>query len=438
MEKFYDVFVSYSRKNLEFTNKLVIALTELNLQVWFDQNDIPHAIDFQNQIDLGISLSKNFIFIISPDSVASSYCLKEIELADIQGKRIIPALRQLPSNESDLHEKIKRHNWIYADEVNQFSEAVQKIVKVLSTDTEIITEHTFILNHALAYDKTKDINLLVADSTRIGEMKHFVEQINTLSVLPCYLTNVHIAYVTECIFKESQKINLERTKNIDVIDTFLSFAAQGKDFEETIYIKKLYAELVNLGFTIKTNEFDRIGGMDTMRRVEASIIKSTHLLYIITDSTISNTFCKEELELALNHNLQIIPFLSKELDGEKIGTINSAIQKRNWVYARNNIDGFSTALNVLQNDIKSNKESLYIYRKLYANSQKWSSNNFDDNYLLDDTIILDFESKLATVHEIHQDSEIFKLTNGMMNYIVACKKRASGAKGVFGFLKKLF
>lgn len=56
-------------------------LTEQGLKIWFDQNDIPLGVDFQNQIDDGIEHAHNFLFIVAPHSVKSPYCLKEVELA---------------------------------------------------------------------------------------------------------------------------------------------------------------------------------------------------------------------------------------------------------------------------------------------------------------------------------------------------------------------
>jgi hypothetical protein len=91
MNNLFDAFISYGRADsLAFGRKLYEQLLKVGFEIWFDQNDIPLGVDFQNQIDDGIEKAHNFLFIIAPHSVNSPYCLKEIELAIKRNKRIIP------------------------------------------------------------------------------------------------------------------------------------------------------------------------------------------------------------------------------------------------------------------------------------------------------------------------------------------------------------
>ena len=93
MENFFDAFISYGRADSKlFATKLYEKLTAQGFKIWFDQNDIPLAVDFQEQINDGIEKAHNFLFIIAPHSVNSEYCLKEINLAVKYNKRIIPLL----------------------------------------------------------------------------------------------------------------------------------------------------------------------------------------------------------------------------------------------------------------------------------------------------------------------------------------------------------
>ena len=75
MQNFTDIFISYGRKESKiFASKLYANLTAKGYSAWFDQNDIPIGVDYQNQIDDGIEKAHNFIFIIAPHAVASPYC----------------------------------------------------------------------------------------------------------------------------------------------------------------------------------------------------------------------------------------------------------------------------------------------------------------------------------------------------------------------------
>ncbi|MEO1374574.1 MAG: toll/interleukin-1 receptor domain-containing protein, partial [Cyanobacteria bacterium J06635_10] len=93
MTQLFDAFISYGRTDSkQFAEKLQADLNEEGFRVWFDFNDIPKGVDFQNQINDGIEKSSHFLFIISPHSINSLYCGKEIELAIKCNKRIIPLM----------------------------------------------------------------------------------------------------------------------------------------------------------------------------------------------------------------------------------------------------------------------------------------------------------------------------------------------------------
>jgi len=60
---FYDAFISYGRPDSKaFAINLNEKLTAAGLNVWFDQDDIPPAVDYQKQIDDGIENEAEYRF----------------------------------------------------------------------------------------------------------------------------------------------------------------------------------------------------------------------------------------------------------------------------------------------------------------------------------------------------------------------------------------
>jgi hypothetical protein len=114
LKNLFNAFVSYGRADSKaFATKLHARLIEQGLKIWFDQNDTPLGVDFQEQIYDGIEKSHNFLFIIAPHSVKSSYCLKEIVWAVQPRKRIIPLLHVEPKDCWDkMHPTIEKINWL--------------------------------------------------------------------------------------------------------------------------------------------------------------------------------------------------------------------------------------------------------------------------------------------------------------------------------------
>ena len=92
-----DVFISYSRQNLEFVHQLVDALKERGKDPWFDQlkeplSGIAAGAPWWKQIQDGIESVDNFLFVITPNSIRSPYCHAEINYAREHGKRLVPVL----------------------------------------------------------------------------------------------------------------------------------------------------------------------------------------------------------------------------------------------------------------------------------------------------------------------------------------------------------
>ncbi|MBL8161773.1 MAG: SUMF1/EgtB/PvdO family nonheme iron enzyme [Anaerolineae bacterium] len=101
-----DVFVSYSRRNLGFVQLLVNALKKGNKALWFDQikeplEGIAPGTRFWEEIAYGIENSDNFLFVATPQSVASAYCHAEIAHARYHLRRIVMVLYCGENGEGD-------------------------------------------------------------------------------------------------------------------------------------------------------------------------------------------------------------------------------------------------------------------------------------------------------------------------------------------------
>jgi hypothetical protein len=89
-----DVFISYSRRDTDFVRRLFDALQGRNLEVWVDWEDIEPTSTWWQEICRGIEATNNFVFVISPDAIASSFYNLELEHARQHRKRIIPLYRR--------------------------------------------------------------------------------------------------------------------------------------------------------------------------------------------------------------------------------------------------------------------------------------------------------------------------------------------------------
>ena len=87
-----DDFISYSRRDREFTRVLYKELIARKREIWVDWEEIPPTTNWLNEIRAGIESSDNFIMIISPDWCVSGPCRAELEYALSCNKRLVPIL----------------------------------------------------------------------------------------------------------------------------------------------------------------------------------------------------------------------------------------------------------------------------------------------------------------------------------------------------------
>jgi WD40 repeat protein len=154
------LIVSYSRKDSTVARKLIDTLKKIEFDVWVDWEDIPPAVGWLEEILRGIEESDVFVFLISPDSVASEVCNVEIGHAAKNNKRIIPiVLRDV--DPKTVNPIVRDLNWIFIREQDDFNEGLEKIKVAITLDIEWVQEHRRLQVRALEWERKKDPSLLL-------------------------------------------------------------------------------------------------------------------------------------------------------------------------------------------------------------------------------------------------------------------------------------
>jgi WD40 repeat protein len=146
-----DVFISYSRTDIEFVQRLASSLHELGKSTWIDTSGIADAEVFPQAIRSAIEESDAFLFIITPASVASGFCEQEVTYARSLAKRIVPILRD-PVPDDQIPEEIRHRNWIPSTDSDDYDASLARVERALDTDLELRKEHTRILVKAVEWD----------------------------------------------------------------------------------------------------------------------------------------------------------------------------------------------------------------------------------------------------------------------------------------------
>jgi WD40 repeat protein len=143
-----DAFVSYSRRDQDFVIGLKEALEQRGRNVWIDADDIPAGAPWRRELGTGIEAAGAFVFVISPDSIASPECAEELDRALALGKRLVPVLYR-PA--ADVPQELAAIQYIDA-EAGGSEQVVEELDQAITTDQEWVREHTEWLARALRWE----------------------------------------------------------------------------------------------------------------------------------------------------------------------------------------------------------------------------------------------------------------------------------------------
>lgn len=122
-----ETFVCYSRCDRAFVDLLLKALEEIGIDVWRDLEDIPGGVPWRQELLVALQAAHNFVYVLSPDSIASIYCNMEVDHALAMNKRIIPVVPGRIDG-SEVRPSIQELNWIFFD---NFEQGLSNLIKAL-------------------------------------------------------------------------------------------------------------------------------------------------------------------------------------------------------------------------------------------------------------------------------------------------------------------
>jgi hypothetical protein len=162
-----DLFISYAREDKEFVSRLHDALEKRERNIWVDWEGIPPTAEWLAEIYGAIDASEAFVFVLTPDSVASEVCGTELQHAIEQNKRLIPLVFR-DADSQLIPDSLRELNWIFIREGDDFEQAVDTLIEALDTDLDRVKAHTRLLVRAREWENRNHHSLLLR-SRDLGE-----------------------------------------------------------------------------------------------------------------------------------------------------------------------------------------------------------------------------------------------------------------------------
>jgi tetratricopeptide (TPR) repeat protein len=135
------IFISYSRKDMAFADRLEAALKTRGFEPLIDRTEIYAFEDWWKRIKALISRADTVVFVLSPDAIASDVALKEVAHAASLNKRFAPIVCRRVEDGA-VPEPLRRLNFIFFDDPVRFEVSADLLAEALQSDIGWIRQHT--------------------------------------------------------------------------------------------------------------------------------------------------------------------------------------------------------------------------------------------------------------------------------------------------------
>ncbi len=133
------VFLSYSHDDHLLVRRLVDALEAAGCDVFIDEEDIPAASEWREELKDGIKGSDYVVFVLSQTFVNSKECLIELEHAIECGKRLIPVAIEACEG---VPPALAARQYIWMRGTDDFEPAFEELLAAVKTDLNFTRQHS--------------------------------------------------------------------------------------------------------------------------------------------------------------------------------------------------------------------------------------------------------------------------------------------------------
>jgi WD40 repeat protein len=167
------IFISYSRRDMDFVRQLNDALVAHKREAWVDWKDIPLTAEWQQEILTNIEAADSFIFVISPDSASSPNCRQEIHHAVSNNKRMVPIFRRSVPDDA-IPPALGRFQRIDFTADEEFDQKFAALIAALDTDLAWVQDHTRLLTRAKEWEREGKDNSFLLHGKDLREAEQWV------------------------------------------------------------------------------------------------------------------------------------------------------------------------------------------------------------------------------------------------------------------------
>jgi len=360
-----DVFICYDTTDKVIRNMVIHSMSRFIITTWTHDKDIQKGTTFEQAIEEGIEQASNFFFFISPYSVKSEYCLKELAHAQKFNKRIIPLL-VIPTEETEIPEILKGLQYIdFTDNKEQadYDKDIDDILNILREEENYFEEHKILLVRALKWKLENQKLSFLLRGHNLDNAQTWLRLNQKRTEYPP--TELH----KEFIFAS------EAAKGQLSTDVFISYSRKDGDFA-----RNLNTKLQEAG---KMTWFDQESistGVDFEKEIFKGIEGADNFLFVISPDAVESEYCEREVEYAKSLNKRFMTLLCRDVD---VGKMPEALRIINWIDFKEK--RFEESFGETIQTIELDREHSHQHTLLQRQAMEWNDNQRIEDFLLNKT-----------------------------------------------------
>lgn len=212
------VFISYSRRDLDFADQLALALETLAYTVIIDRKGIHGAEKWEARLGQMILEADTVVFVLTPASAASDVCRWEVDQALACRKRIVPVLAA-PLDGATPHEVLRDLNHVHfypepASPGAGWGGGLARLHAALGVDIEWIREHTRVAEMAARWETEGRIGDFLARGSELAKLQRWrdARPANAPELSPAQRAFLHAAEEAEACARDEARRQIEAVR----------------------------------------------------------------------------------------------------------------------------------------------------------------------------------------------------------------------------------
>ncbi|HEY9727180.1 MAG TPA: TIR domain-containing protein [Chroococcales cyanobacterium] len=358
------VFLSYADEDRPFMHKVARTLMREGMTVWTNRTDIKSGAEYGEVIDRGIEQADNMVYLMSPGSLKSVYCQKELSYAKSLNKRIIP-LQIEQVDPEQIFPQLRTIQFIEClqnQKESNYHANIAKLIGILREDATYYEQHKLLLAKALKWEQQKRNPSILLRGFDLRLTEAWLKGAKGRSQHPP--TALQKEFISESLKQPPEA----------ALDVFISYSRADSDF-----VRKL-----NNGLQIhnKTTWFDQesiASGVDFQREIYKGIESCNNFLFIISPTSLKSPYCADEVDYAQKLNKRIVTVLYQKVDPTELHPVLAKVQ---WIDFCNPGSDFFTNFGELTRTLDADPDYIRNHTRLLLKAMEWDREGRDDSFLV--------------------------------------------------------